>query len=282
MNRTLTVHATSHADVFAATVAALIEAEPVLTSVVATNAMRARRDPAAFDDPWWLWVEDEHGTPIATAIHTPPRPPHLATADPDAGTAIADYLSTSGRPVEGVGGFRPAAEAFARRWSQTHPCEVSTMMEQGVYDATEVVPPHGVRGSFRVATPDDTPLLNRWAAGFVRDIGHPVPEGEEVLTDRIERGEMWVWEYDGEPVSMAYASPPAGGLSRISWVYTPPEQRRNGFASAVVAGTTAVQLAAGHRCMLYTDLANPTSNGIYQAIGYRRVSDAVVFTFEQS
>jgi predicted GNAT family acetyltransferase len=194
--------------------------------------------------------------------------------------ALADHLATSGRCVEGVGGFRPAAEAFAQRWSDQHSCHVATTMEQGVYEATGVTAPTGVSGSLRLAAPGDAPLLNAWALGFVELIPEAVPAEEAILTDRVERGEMWVWEYDGAPVSMVYASPPAGGISRISWVYTPPEHQRHGYASAVVAGATAAQLAAGNRCMLYTDLANPTSNGIYQAIGYRRVGDAVMLAFE--
>lgn len=32
-------------------------------------------------------------------------------------------------------------------------------------------------------------------------------------------------------------------------------------------------------CALYTDLANPTSNGIYQAIGYRHLGDTADLAF---
>ncbi len=276
----LTVHATPDAAAFVAKVAPLIEAEPVLTSVVATNLHNALRDPSVFADPCWLWAEGRHGAPVAVAMHTPPRFPHLATRDPAVGAAVADHLSASGRPVSGVGGNRPAAEAFAGRWRELRPCEVSTLREEGVYEATAVTPPSGMPGSLRLAGAGDAPLLNTWALGFLEDIGDPVPDRDDMLTDRIGRGEMWVWEDDAAPVSMAYASPPAGGTSRISWVYTPPEQRRHGYASAVVAGATSAQLAAGHRCMLYTDLSNPTSNGIYQAIGYRRVGDGVMLSFD--
>lgn len=280
VNRTLTVHATSDAAAFESKIAPLVDAAPVMTSVVATNLQRALRDPNAFSDPCWLWVKDEDGTTVAASIHTPPRAPHVASDDPEVGVVLADHLAASGRPVAGVGGFRPAAEAFARRWVELRACGLTTTMEQGVYEATDVTPPRGVPGTLRVAVPADAPLLNEWAVGFIEHIPEAVPAGEAMLTDRIERGEMWVWEYDGVPVSMTYASPPSGGVSRISWVYTPPELRRHGYASAVVAGATAEQLAAGNRCMLYTDLANPTSNGIYQAIGYRRVGDGVMLAFE--
>ncbi|MEJ7755165.1 MAG: GNAT family N-acetyltransferase [Nocardioidaceae bacterium] len=78
------------------------------------------------------------------------------------------------------------------------------------------------------------------------------------------------------------ASPAHGGVSRISWVYTPPALRGNGYASACVYGASVQQVARGHRCMLYTDLANSTSNAIYQAVGYRRHGDSVLLAFEGS
>ena len=78
---------------------------------------------------------------------------------------------------------------------------------------------------------------------------------------------------------MAYASPASGGVTRISGVWTPPELRGRGYATAVVAARSTARQDAGEACMLFTDLANPTSNAIYQAIGYRRVGDNVNIAF---
>ena len=80
-----------------------------------------------------------------------------------------------------------------------------------------------------------------------------------------------IWE-DGEPVSFTgFGGPTASGI-RIGPVYTPQHLRRRGYATALVAEVSRDLLARGHRfCFLYTDLANPTSNAIYQGIGYRLV-----------
>ena len=78
---------------------------------------------------------------------------------------------------------------------------------------------------------------------------------------------------------MAYASPANGGVTRIAGVWTPPELRRHGYASGVVAALSTERQDAGERCMLFTDLANPTSNAIYEAMGYRRVGDAITIAF---
>ena len=280
MSDALTVHATTDAAVFMKGIADLVDSEPVLTSVVATNAVRAIDDPQRFEDPYWVWMEDPDARPVAAAIHTPPHPPHLAAKDRAAGVALADHLAESGRSISGIGGMRPVAEAFADRWARLRACRVKTTMHQGVYEATAVTAPTAVPGSCRTSTVSDVRLLNEWAQGFIADTGEPAPATEDAVTDKVVDGAMWLWEHDGESVSMAYASPPAGGVSRVSWVYTPPQHRRHGYASAVVATVTQAQLDAGNRCMLYTDLSNSTSNAIYQAVGYRRVGDAVALAFD--
>jgi hypothetical protein len=49
-----------------------------------------------------------------------------------------------------------------------------------------------------------------------------------------------------------------------------------------VAAQSQAALDAGRRfCFLFTDAANPTSNHIYQAIGYEHVRDVVVYQFER-
>ena len=63
-------------------------------------------------------------------------------------------------------------------------------------------------------------------------------------------------------------------------MYTPPPARGRGYASALVAEASQLQLDAGRRfCFLFTDLANPTSNHIYQAIGYEPVRDVDEYRF---
>ena len=77
-------------------------------------------------------------------------------------------------------------------------------------------------------------------------------------------------------------SPPVAGVVRLGPVYTPPEARRHGYATALVAELSRRALAAGAtKCMLYTDLANPTSNSIYRAVGYRRSGDARQYLFRR-
>jgi predicted GNAT family acetyltransferase len=90
---------------------------------------------------------------------------------------------------------------------------------------------------------------------------------------RLRDEGLLLWD-DEKPVSMIGLNPPVAGVVRIGPVYTPPPLRRRGYAGSAVAAVTRRALAGGvRRCMLYTDLANPTSNKIYAEVGYRRCGD---------
>ena len=132
----------------------------------------------------------------------------------------------------------------------------------------------------------DRALLLDWLRAFAHE-SLPDPEEE---SERMERnlenrfgGEgtgFWLWEDHGEPVSLSGFSGPTPTGIRIGPVYTPPEHRKHGYATTLVADLSAWLLEQGHRaCFLYTDLANPTSNRIYVEIGYERVCDAMEFAF---
>jgi predicted GNAT family acetyltransferase len=96
----------------------------------------------------------------------------------------------------------------------------------------------------------------------------------------LAAGRLWLWQDGGEAVSMVDGREPVAGVVRISGVYTPPEMRKRGYAAACVNALSNHLRAAGHRCILYTDLGNPTSNSIYRRIGYRAVAEALRYRFE--
>ena len=103
---------------------------------------------------------------------------------------------------------------------------------------------------------------------------------ESEVDRRLRDGRMFVWSDGRETVSMVGTGPPVAGVVRLGPVYTPASRRRRGYATALVADVSQRALAAGAaKCMLYTDLANATSNTIYQTVGYRRASDAQEYAF---
>ena len=101
------------------------------------------------------------------------------------------------------------------------------------------------------------------------------------MNERLGYGGITVWQVGAVPVSMAGRTRTVAGMVRVAPVYTPPELRGRGYAGAATAAVSQAALDAGVReVVLYTDLANPTSNALYQRLGYRPVEDRVVFSFE--
>ena len=251
---------------------------PAEHSVILTNA--ERRVDAHDADNLWGWVVSPNGTVVAAAIHTPPFGAYLSLAPDEPIRALAAAFHKRGRQLPGVGGFRRPVETFAAEWSRRTGVEAEPTMRQWAYTTDSVTSPTGVPGRLRPAETGDRAVLAEWVAAFHIDTGLPAEPAAD-LDDRIADGRLFVWIDDDRPVSMAGVTAPAGGVTRVQYVYTPVECRGHGYASACVAAVTARELAEpGRICMLYTDLTNPTSNGIYQAIGYRLLGEAVQVGFE--
>jgi len=197
--------------------------------------------------------------------------------EPDAILAIADAVTPTMREVHAPAEHMDAfAGAIAARLGLTVELPPHGA-QQRIFELTQVIPTAEVPGSLRRAAAGDRAVLIDWFAAFEAEAlgGDPEPQDEwvdRVLT-RAGRA-MYLWEVDGRPVSMCLAGGSTPHGMRFGAVYTPPGLRGRGFASACVAAASQRQLDEGRtRCFLLTDLANPTANHIYEAIGYRRVRD---------
>jgi predicted GNAT family acetyltransferase len=155
-------------------------------------------------------------------------------------------------------------------------------MRQGTYELRHVVHPRYPAGEFRPASVENTELVRQWARGFHRDcFGDDRDEQSmRAAKEGVQSGDLFLW-VDGVPTSMAARRRPTPHGEAVSYVYTPPNQRGKGYATAVVARLSQRILDDGKQfCTLYTNLANPTSNSIYQKIGYTRVADIVDVDFQ--
>jgi predicted GNAT family acetyltransferase len=170
---------------------------------------------------------------------------------------------------------KPLANEIARlKNSETH-----IHMEQRVYVLREVKKKASDRGTLRLAESRDLPIVERWAYRFCEDVGEPVTveEAAQKAKDMIEKERLYLWEIDGKLVSMACWLRPTKTNVTVGFVYTPPEERKKGYASDCVSALTQHLLDSGYQTTsLYTDLANPTSNKIYMEIGYEPVMDSTV------
>ncbi|MCH8612814.1 GNAT family N-acetyltransferase [Arsenicicoccus dermatophilus] len=275
----ITVSRTAVADDFRQLSATRISAAPVIHSVIATTLAHALEAPHDYPQASWYWARRD-GRVTALAMHTPPRPFHVATVDPHVSRALARRAMIDQLEIPLVGGLIPGALAFAETLAFERGSHIRVVRREGMHDLPGLPRmPSGVPGALRPATGTDLPMLQTWAAAYLDDTRTPAP-ARFPLEKWVERGGMQLWEVDGEPVSMAHASRPHGGVSRVSWVYTPPEHRGHGYAAATVAEVSLRQRRAGHRCLLYTDLDHPESSRLYHRIGFRKVGDSCVLRLE--
>jgi RimJ/RimL family protein N-acetyltransferase len=217
------------------------------------------------------------------ALRTPPRGPLLSGMPRAAARALADFFTGDDPSMPGVVGPTGPAGWFAERFGELTGTVPRHGMGQRLFRLDELRAPVGVPGKARRATRADRDQLLAWSAAFGAEATPHDPPADHVtgVDARLRHdGLLWFWEAGGIPVSMAWLSVAVAGVARVSGVYTPPELRGRGYASAAVAAATRHALDTGAKaCVLYTDLTNPTSNKIYQALGYRPVAEAQEWRF---
>lgn len=274
-------------DPFLSKVRTELERQEVRNSLPLGVALNLQKHPTR-QQPYLATVEDGARL-VATAVMTPPRNLILTGNYPEeheAFTLLAQNLHANGWPMPGVLGPTEVAHSFALAWQQRTGQTYQEGMRERAFELTQVIPPRPGPGRLRLAILADLELVLKWVQAFYQEAVPDEPTGslEEMqrkLKKLIERGEIYLWELEEGPiVSLAAKTRPVSKVISIGPVYTPPEQRGKGYASRCVAAFSQLLLASGwERCSLFTDLANPTSNSIYQQIGYRPVCDFTAYTF---
>jgi predicted GNAT family acetyltransferase len=258
------------------------EAEHNLMLGVASSITEA---PEAYTGPPYLAVVTDLDRVVAAAIQTPPFRLILSEVDDPraigllAEDSLVDELPGVLGPVEQVRAF---VEARAALGGPPAALEIS----ERIYRLTEVQPAASMSGRARPATLADRDLVIAWLEAFRREaFGEADPVSVVADADRWLAGRgrsLHLWD-DGDVVSLAGTGGRTPNGTRIGPVYTPPDARRRGYASALVAAISQEALDGGCRfCFLFTDQANPTANHIYQAIGYAPVRDVEAYTFGPS
>lgn len=253
----------------------------LILGVAATVAERPTRFPGS---RWWVALDD--GATVAAALRTPPHDLVIGDPDSDDGLrAVIGAILEDDRELPGIVGNAPYVGPAAEALAQGLGLRAERGLGQGVFELTEVLDVPRPSGSSRPAEAADRSLVRSWFESFLIEV---VPDPQRHIDD-IERsletrfatpsGGLWLWEDEG-PVSLSgFGSPTPTGV-RIGPVYTPPERRGRGYATALVAEQSRWLLEGGRRfCCLFTDLANPTSNAIYERIGYRRVGESARYAF---
>jgi GNAT superfamily N-acetyltransferase len=260
------------------------EAEHNLILGLCTNISR-HPDLVADRPPRFLTVTDEGGTVLAASIRTPPFNQVLSEMAGELAELLADALADDGDTLPGVLGPTDAARRFVDRWKDRTGLAAERVLAERIFRLSAVIPPRPAGGSLRIAGNEDRATLASWYLAFAEEATPeqvPVEEIDAIVDRWVRRigRTMYLWEDGGQPASLAGAGGETPNGTRIGPVYTPPELRGRGYASNLVAAVSQAQLDAGRRfCFLFTDLANTTSNKIYQRIGYEPVTDVDQYQF---
>ena len=275
---------------FLARARAELERNEVLNSLPLGVTLHLQKIPERIEVPPYLATVEDEGKLIVAAVMTPPFRLIVTSNQLDAfGEApllLIHNLRDHGWPVPGVIGPTSLSDLFAQAWTSLTG-EVSHLRtHERLFELTQVIAPRPGPGQLRIATPDDIALVVRWIKAFQEQALRTSISDEEALAwarTRIGNSEVYLWVLpDGAIVSLVGTTRPVSRVIGIGPVYTPPELRGQGYASRSVAALSQHLLDSGwERCSLFTDLSNPTSNSIYQQVGYQPVRDFNEYDFSQ-
>lgn len=250
---------------------------------------RLERTPHFYGSQPYFALAISGSDAVAAAVMTPPFPVVLSLCDDDeALTPLAENVHAYLPETSGVTSAGSAARRFADAWHELTGEAYEVALSEHLYRLERLRPPSGVSGKARVAGEADLGLVASWHIAFAEE----ATPWEVQSRDESERnvrlllqqpqnvGGVLLWQDEGRPVSMAAYGNPTRNSMRIGGVYTPPEHRRRGYAGACTAAAAQAVLDSGKSFVtLFTDLSNPTSNHIYQALGFEPVCDAEMLRF---
>ncbi len=230
--------------------------------------------------PGRYWLAEADGDVAGIVMESPPG--HRAATSPmrrEHADAMAAAISGEGHRLSGIAGEASTASAFAGCWSERVRTAAVVQDAQRLYLLGRLVRPEGVPGRLRRAEVFERELVIEWWSAFQVETGAPTAEVSAAADFGLSTGRLFFWD-DGGARCLARATEPLGGISRIGAVFTPPEWRRRGYASACVGALSErVRHESGAISVLYAQLGNPSSNAIYRRLGFEAVSEALIYSF---
>jgi RimJ/RimL family protein N-acetyltransferase len=280
-------------EAFLATTNAYRGLDPIRANLLGSIAVAVAGGDRLYDAYWWWVINDSQGAVVGAALRTAPFGLALGPMPLEAAALLAGAVARDDDQFPWVGGNEEVATEFLRAYRASQSPGSYRVATRGrlrlVYELINLRVPQ-VEGACRLATLDDLDLVEQWSRDFSAFIegeaSTPSENDRAALVARVRSGMMSLWCVDGVPVAMAgHAAPvetPTGLVTRIGPVYTPAPFRGHGYGSAVTAALSATLLDGGSRVMLYTDADNPTSNGVYQRLGYERLDQVAQFNLVEN
>jgi hypothetical protein len=271
---------TENAEEYAQRVEAFLVSDPIRHTIGAVG-IQSWREGHVSDASIFGWWTNSDGVVTDAASMTPPWSLLIEAVAEERLPSLVEALDGAGAELPGVHGEVGSAAAFAAMWRATRGVNVELGMVIRLFALGDLKPPrHRVAGFARRVAEDDLSLATEWMQAFADELGDPNDDPAEEIRRRARRGAVWFWcDADGSPVSMAGNTAPAAGVARVGPVYTPVELRGRGYAEAATHSACRGLADEGITAVLFADQANPTSTGIYRALGFAPVSDRAVLLF---
>ncbi len=277
---------TSSLDDFLTATGEHLRAEPVLNTVLLTVAETLRqRGASAFGDeaPMFGWHESPDAMVDGAFLQTPPFPVLIGPLPAGSAESLMRLLTADGRPVAGANVSRCDEAAVNAAWTALTGGATGVHHRMRLFRLGALTPPDPFPlGMGRLADQEDLDLLVSWHAAFGAETAAGAAEDtRRTVADRLSHGGLMLWEAGGEPVAMAGLTRNVAGVVRVAAVYTVPGHRQRGYGGAITTTVSQAALDDGAAAVvLFTDLANPTSNALYQRLGYQPVGDRVLLDFQ--
>jgi predicted GNAT family acetyltransferase len=260
--------------------------EPYLTNVMGSVATSVATGLRTYDHSYWWVIEDFTGVTRAMMMRMAPHKLVLSPMPDDAVEAAATAVLEHDPEMPGVTGSRHLVERFTAAFAQGSPRHLDPTVERclWVYKLGPLKEAAPAPGSLRVAGDADFDLLRQWWWAFAEETNVERFGLEEGLRGALDQGRIALWSLDERPVCAVGTSPvvdvPSGSIVRVGPVFTPPGDRRRGYAGQLTGAVSSHLVEQGHRVMLFTDSLNATSNGVYTRLGYEKIDEVVECSLE--
>ncbi len=255
------------------------------TPLTTIEKLRTRADASGAPPTLFGRLESRDGL-RAILYRLPSHRLTLTPLTPEQARTLASRLAALGHAVSGVTADHDTATAFAEAWHVLTGTTPVRDWRTRLYRLGALTPPEPqAEGRGRVVDERDHEQLVRWCREFCADVEEGVTiaaiDAGAWVDTRFADKHFTFWQTpDGTPVSMAGSTSMVGGMVRIDPVYTPAHLRGRGYAGAVTVEVSRAALAAGATdVVLFADPANPTSNALYQRIGYLPVAEFAGYAF---
>jgi predicted GNAT family acetyltransferase len=260
--------------------------QPYLTNVMGSTATSISAGLRTYEKMSWWIVEDSRGAVCAMMMRTAPHKLVLSPMPDEVIAMCVEAVLERDPDIPGVSGSRRNVESFLRTFVGLSSTPQRFEVERSilVYVLGTLRVSARSEGFKRTCDKNDFDFLLAWWQSFADDTGVERHGLEEGLRTSINQGRVFVWMSDNVPVCAVGHSPivvlPRGSVVRIGPVYTPPQARRHGYAGQLTGAVSRDLVQRGIGLMLFTDAANPTSNGVYVRLGYKKIDEIVECTLE--